>query len=159
MQLVRRHPAAGSFTDVERLFDSFFSGSRTAAVARPYSPAIDVTETEQEIVLSADLPGLGEDDVAIEVHDGVLSVSGERRDERSESDEASGYRRVERSFGRFSRALRLPRGTDPEKVTAKFDRGVLEVRVPKPEAAKPHRVEIGRGEETEAIEAEATEKS
>lgn len=160
MHLVRRQPVTTSpFTDVERLFDSFFSGSRTAAVGRPWSPAIDVTETEEEIVLSADLPGLGEDDVAVEVEDGVLTVSGERRDERSDSDEKTGYRRVERSFGRFSRALRLPRGTDPENVTADFDRGVLEVRIAKPESPKAHKVAIGRGEdEREAIEGEAERK-
>jgi len=159
MHLVRTRPAtAAPLSDVERLFDSFFSGSRTAAVTRPWAPAVDVAETEDAIVLTADLPGLAEDDIAIEVDDGVLTVSGERRDERNE--EQSGFRRLERSFGRFSRALRLPRGTDPEAITASFERGVLEVRVAKPESPKPHRVAIGAGEgRREAIEAEASETS
>jgi len=160
MQLVRTRPAATApFSDVERLFDSFFSGSRTAAVAPPWAPAVDIAETEDAIVLTADLPGLGEEDISIEVDDGVLTVSGERRDERK--DDEAGYRRLERSFGRFSRAMRLPRGTDPEAITAAFDRGVLEVRIAKPEAPKPHRVAIGAGagERRDAIEAEATETS
>jgi len=161
MQLVRTRPAtAGSLSDVERLFDSFFSGSRSAAIARPWAPAVDVAETEEAIVLTADLPGMGEEDIAIEVDDGILTISGERRNERN--DEEAGYRRVERSFGRFSRALRLPRGADPEAITASFDRGVLEVRVAKPEAPKPHRIAIGGAsadERPEAIEAEATETS
>ena len=162
MQIVRRQPVAASpFTDFERLFDGFFSGSRTANVARPWAPPVDVAETEREIVLTADLPGMAPEDVAIEVEDGVLTVSGERRDERRQDDEA-GFRRVERGFGRFSRALRLPRGTDPEQVRASFDRGVLEVRIAKPELPQPHRVEIeagghdGDAREPEVIEAGAT---
>jgi HSP20 family protein len=121
-------------------------------------------ETEAEIVMTADLPGMGPEDIAIEVADGILSVSGERRDHREDAD-AAGYRRLERSHGRFSRALRLPRGTDPEQVRASFDRGVLEVRVAKPEQPRPHKVAIESGARPddegrpEAIEAEATQTS
>ena len=126
MQLVRTRPAvAAPLSDVERLFDSFFSGSRAAAVARPWAPAVDVAENEEAIVLTADLPGLSEDEIAIEVDDGVLTVSGERRDSRT--DKEAGYRRVERSFGRFSRALRLPRGTDPEAISASFDLSLIHI--------------------------------
>lgn len=162
MRLVHASPLAGSpFADVDRLFDSFFSGSRNANVAQRWVPAIDLAETENELVLTADLPGLGEDDIEIEVKDGVLSISGERRDDRERTE--GGFRRVERSFGRFSRAMRLPRGTDPDKVTANFDRGVLEVRVAKPEQPQAHRVAIGTGggeeAKSKAIEGEATDKS
>jgi HSP20 family protein len=143
---------------MDRLFDSFFSGSRGAGVAQRWNPAIDLAETEEEIVLTADLPGMAEEDIEIEVKDGVLAVSGERRDERERGE--AGYRRVERSFGRFSRAIRLPRGTDPERVSASFENGVLEVRVAKPELAKAHRVQIGAGAgDAKAIEGEATDKS
>ena len=78
----------------------------------------------------------------IEFEDGTLTISGERKAEHGEEKE--GYHRVERSFGAFSRSLTLPQGVDADGVTASFDRGVLEIRVPKPEQRKPRRIEIGR---------------
>lgn len=131
-------------TDMNRLFDRFFgapAGDR--AGGRRWIPAMDLTETDDSLVLRADLPGLSEDDVEIEVKDGVLTISGERKSEHEEKGE--GFHRVERSFGRFSRALNLPDGVDAEKVQANFDAGVLEVRIPKPEETQPTRVEIGKG--------------
>jgi HSP20 family protein len=145
MALVRWDPARelDSFqTDMNRLFDSFF-GSRPNGAPRRWIPAIDLVETEDHLVLKADLPGLGEDDVDIEIKDNVLTVSGERKDEHEEKGE--GFYRVERSFGGFSRSLTLPRGVDADAVSARFDRGVLEVRIPKPEERKPTRVQIGGG--------------
>lgn len=156
MRLVQASPVSGPFAEMDRLFDSFFNGAR-ANTAAWWTPAVDLAETENELVLTADLPGLNEDDIQIEVKDGVLSISGERRDEREQVE--GDFRRVERHFGRFSRAVRLPRGTDPEKVTAKFDRGVLEVRVAKPELARAHRIPIGAPSEQKAIEGEATDRS
>ena len=94
-------------------------------------PAMDLVEGDDDLVLRADLPGMSEDDVNIEIKDGVLTISGERRAEHEEKGE--GFHRVERAFGRFSRSLSLPEGVDPEKVEAKFADGVLEVRVPTPE--------------------------
>jgi HSP20 family protein len=116
---------------------------------------MDVVEAEDHLVLKADLPGLSEDDVKIEVRDNVLTVSGERKTERE--DERRGYYRVERAFGSFSRSLTLPDGIDPDRIQASFDRGVLEVRVPKPEERKPHRISIGRNS-NKAVEGTATEK-
>ena len=110
---------------------------------RRWMPAMDLVETENQFVLRADLPGLSEEDVSIEVEDRVLTVSGERKAEREASKE--GYHRVERAFGAFSRALTLPEGIDPEAVAASFDRGVLEVRIPKPEERKPRKISIGVG--------------
>jgi HSP20 family protein len=158
--LVRWDPIADadSFqSEFNRLFDGFFG--RTAGSgngARRWMPAMDLAETEDELILSADLPGMSEDDIAIEVKDNVLAISGERKDARSES--GHGYHRAERSFGRFSRTLTLPRGVDAQRVSAKFDRGVLEVHIPKPEERKPHRVKIGAGDEQPAIEGAGTEK-
>ncbi|HEX2070932.1 MAG TPA: Hsp20/alpha crystallin family protein, partial [Thermoleophilaceae bacterium] len=80
---------------------------------------------------------------AIEVQDGTLTISGERSAERER--EQGGWFRVERSFGRFSRSMTLPQGISPDAVTAEFDRGVLTVRIPKPEERKPHRVAIHAG--------------
>ena len=88
-------------------------------------------------MLIADLPGLSEEDVKIELEDRVLTVSGERKAEHATTKE--GYRRVERASGSFSRSLTLPEGVDAEAVTASFDRGVLEIRIPKPEQRKPRK--------------------
>ena len=91
-------------------------------------------------------PACPRSDVSIEFEDGTLTVSGERKAEHESQEE--GFHRVERSFGAFSRSLTLPKGIDADAVTASFDRGVLEIRIPKPEQKKPRRIEIaprGRG--------------
>jgi HSP20 family protein len=129
--------------DMNRLFDRFFEGRAANGTSRRWIPAMDLVETEDHLVLRGDLPGMTEDDINIEIKDNVLTVSGERKAESEEKGE--GYHRVERSFGGFSRSLTLPTGVDPEKVEAGFDKGVLEVRIPKPAEAKPTRVQIGKG--------------
>lgn len=158
MAIVRWDPARELDSlqgEMNRLFDGFFgtgtqNGGRTAL--RRWVPAMDLVEAGGDLVLRADLPGLSEDDVAIEINDNLLTVSGERNSEHEEKSES--FYRAERAFGSFSRSLTLPDGVDPDAVSAKFDNGVLEVRVPKPEERKPHRVAIGGG----AVEGEATEK-
>jgi HSP20 family protein len=133
-------------SEMNRVFDAFFgtggAGNGNGRVRR-WVPAMDLVEQGDHLVLRADLPGMTEDDIEIEVKDGVLTLSGERRDANEEK--ADGYYRVERTFGQFSRTLTLPDGIDPDRITAGFDRGVLEVRVPKPEERKAHRIEIGTG--------------
>ena len=104
--------------------------------------------------LRADLPGLSEGDVSIELEDNVLTVSGERKTEHAERRE--GFHRVERAFGSFSRSLTLPKGVDAEAVSAGFENGVLEIRIPKPEARKPRRISIANSGQ-EAIEGEGRE--
>jgi HSP20 family protein len=157
MALVRWDPAReldSLQSDMNRLFDSFFGGSRTAngSTGRRWIPAMDLAETEDQLVLRADLPGISEEDVNIEVKDGVLTVSGERKAEHEEKSE--GFYRVERAFGGFSRSLTLPRDVDAGAIDAGFDRGVLEVRIPKPEERRPTRVQIG----TSAVEGAGEEK-
>src|SRR3954454_622398 len=107
---------------------------------RRWMRAMDLVETTDRFVLRADLPGLSESDVNIEVEDRVLTISGERKSEHETTKE--GYHRVERAFGTFSRSLTLPEGIDAESVEASFDRGVLEVRIPKPEQPKPRKISI-----------------
>ena len=119
---------------------------------------MDLLETDDAFVLRADLPGLAEEDVKIEVEDATLTVSGERRSEHEANGE--GYHRVERAFGSFARSLTLPKGVDPESVTARFDRGVLDVRIPKPEERKPRRITIGvDGAAPETIEGKVEGKA
>jgi HSP20 family protein len=139
-------------SEVNRLFDTFFGGRPGNGGARRWVPAMDLAEADDHLVLRADLPGLDQDDVNIEVKDGVLTVSGERKAEHEERTE--GYYRVERAFGGFSRSLTLPENVDPDAITANFDKGVLEVRIPKPEATKPRKIEIGG----ESVSGQATEK-
>jgi HSP20 family protein len=129
-------------SEVNRLFDTFFGGKpANGAGLRRWVPPMDLVETEDHLVLRADLPGLDRDDVNIEVKDGILTVSGERKTEHDER--ADGFYRVERAFGTFSRSLSLPQRIDADGITATFEKGVLEVRIPKPEERKPHRVQIG----------------
>jgi HSP20 family protein len=145
MALVRWDPARELDilqSDMNRLFDTFFQGrSSSGNGARRWIPPMDLTETDEQFVLRADLPGLDENDVEIEVKDNVLTISGERETEHEERRE--GFHRVERASGRFLRSLDLPRGIDAGAVSAEFDRGVLEVRIPKPEERQPTKVHIG----------------
>jgi HSP20 family protein len=159
MALVRWDPARelDAFqNDMNRLFDSFFG--RGSAVAngsygsRRWIPPMDLIETEDNLVLRADLPGVDRDDIEIEVKEGVLTVSGERKAQHEEKRE--GFHRVERSFGRFSRSLELPKGIEADNIAASFERGVLEVRMPKPAERKPTRIEIQTGDEKPVIETE-----
>ena len=150
-------------TEMNRLFNNFFdtpAGPGGASQLRRWVPAMDLVETDEDFVLRADLPGLTEKDVNLELDDNVLTVSGERKAEHEERKE--GYYRVERASGSFSRSLTLPEGVDADRVTASFERGVLEVRIPKPEVRKPRKVAIavsGAGEQTiEGAEASPADK-
>jgi len=141
-------------SEMNRLFNTVFdapSGS-SGSVLRRWVPAMDLVEVGDHFVLRADLPGMSEEDIDIEFEDSTLTVSGERKAEHEERGE--GFHRVERSFGAFSRSLTLPKGIDGDAVTASFDRGVLEIRIPKPEDRKPRRITIGGQEAIEGHEAE-----
>ena len=159
MALVRWEPVreiTSLQSEMNRLFNTFFDTPTTGngSTTRRWIPAIDLVETEDDFVLKADLPGLKEEDVSIEVEENVLTVSGERKAEHE--DKREGYVRVERSYGSFRRSLTLPKGVDAEAVTANFDNGVLEVHIPKPEERKPRRVAIQVGERPAAIEGTET---
>jgi HSP20 family protein len=155
MALVRWEPVreiTSLQSEMNRLFNTFFDAPTTGngGTPRRWIPAMDLVETEGDFVLKADLPGLTEEDVNIEVEENVLTVSGERKSEHE--DKSEGYVRVERSYGSFRRSLTLPKGVDAEAVTANFDNGVLEVHIPKPEERKPRRVSISVGDAPAAIE-------
>jgi HSP20 family protein len=139
---------------MNRLINSLFDSATTPAsgvTPRRWLPATDLIESDTHYVLRADLPGVSEDDISVELDKNVLTISGERKAESEER--TAGYHRVERTSGSFRRAVRLPEGVDGEAITARFDRGVLEVTVPKPEQPQPRKVQISVGAEPEAIEA------
>jgi HSP20 family protein len=162
MALVRWEPVrelTSLQTEMNRLFNTFFdapssSGGGNGGALRRWLPPMDLVETDDHFVLRADLPGLSEDDVNIELEDSVLTVSGERKAEHE--DKKEGFYRLERSFGQFRRSLTLPDGVDADGISAAFDKGVLEVRIPKPEERKPHRVAIQVGGQNAAIEGSET---
>jgi HSP20 family protein len=163
MALIRWEPAAelnSLQTEMNRLFTSLFdSPTRPASGETPrrWIPAMDLIESGDHYVLRADLPGVSEQDINIELEAGVLRISGERRSDHSEQQ--GGYRRIERSHGSFARSLTLPDGIDADAVEAGFERGVLEVRIPKPEQVKPRKVSISVGSGHEAQLAESTESA
>ena len=148
MALVRWEPVrelSSLQQEMNRLFNGFFDAPRAAngnGAAR-FLPAMDLVETDEHFVLRADLPGVAEKDVKVELEDNVLTISGERKAEHEAREE--GYYRIERAHGQFARTLTLPEGVNAEGIVANFDRGVLEVKIPKPEQRKPHRVTIGVG--------------
>jgi HSP20 family protein len=143
MAIVRWQPAQELNTlqgEMNRLFNAFFETGNGES-ARRWAPAMDLMEADGHLVLKADLPGLSEQDVQIEVSDNVLTVSGDRKAEHEE--QRNGYYRVERAFGSFSRSLTLPDGIDVDRIEASFDKGVLEIRIPKPTEKEPRRISIG----------------
>ena len=151
MALIRWEPVRELNTiqhEMNRLFNTFFedpgpANGGTQPALRRWIPAMDLVETGDSFVLRADLPGVSEKDVKLELEDNVLTVSGERKAEHEQRKE--GYYRVERASGSFSRSLTLPEGVDADSVVANFNQGVLEVRIPKPEQRKPHKVAINVG--------------
>jgi HSP20 family protein len=161
MPLIRWEPAREVNTlqnEMNRLFNTFFDTPNGGNTGRRWLPPMDLVESEDDFVLQADLPGLSESDVNIELEDNVLTISGERKAQHEERNE--GYYRLERASGSFSRSLTLPEGVDPEAIKASFDKGVLEVRIPKPEARKPRKVSISVGEGGQrTIEGNASEGS
>jgi HSP20 family protein len=139
--LVRWDPlrdAAALHTELSRLMNGLFEG--TGRETQAWVPTLDVWETEDAVHYAFDLPGIPKDKIAIEAEDGVLTVSATR--EREQKVESDRYRRFERRYGTFSRTVGLPQGVSAEEIKATYEHGVLELRVPKPEQAKPKRIEI-----------------
>jgi HSP20 family protein len=151
MALIRWQPAAELDTiqnEMNRLFNTFFDQpnptGRGNGTMRRWLPPMDLVETADHYVLRADLPGLPNGDVNVQLEENVLTISGERKAEHKDQHEGY-YYRLERAFGAFSRSLTLPDGVDADGVEAHFDRGVLEIRIPKPEQRKPRTVQITLG--------------
>jgi HSP20 family protein len=166
MALIRWEPAREINSlqqEMNRLFSSFFDPAMAAGATgesgdvRRWIPAMDLVETDEHFVLRADLPGLSEADVDLSLEDNVLTLSGERKVEHEERGQ--GFYRLERGAGRFSRTLTLPEGVDGDAISATFDQGVLEVRIPKPEERKPRKLQIHVGDRPAQIEGRAAEQA
>jgi HSP20 family protein len=125
--------------EVEQLFDDFTRGWPTVG-ASELVPNTDVTENDKEIQIMAELPGLEEKDVQINVADNVLTIKGEKKSEKEEKDK--NYRLVERSYGSFSRSIELPAGINPDSIKATIAKGVLTVVVPKPAPAQVKKIDV-----------------
>jgi len=120
--------------EMNRVFDEVFRGfpamGRGAALMGGFAPTLDVHETDRGIELSAELPGMSEEDIDLKLEGDLLSIAGEKKQERKE--EQAGMHLSERSYGRFQRAFRLPYAPDPQQVEARFDKGILHVILPRP---------------------------
>jgi HSP20 family protein len=134
-------------------------GQGSGDPGQTWVPAVDVYETDDDLVYAFDLPGIPQDKIAIEFEDGSLTVSAER--ERSEEVKQERFYRFERRHGSFSRTIGLPQGVDEDAINADYKHGVLEIHVRKPKALEPRRIQIGGSEssETQTIEGSATQAS
>jgi HSP20 family protein len=131
-------PVAPWLRDLNRLF----TGEGAAA---GFVPPADVIVHDQGVTVYMDVPGLNADSLDIEIENDVLTIRGERRPPAEVQDGERTVRRIERRFGRFERTLRVPNGLDPDAIEASLADGVLTLHIPKPESAKPHRVEVKPG--------------
>ena len=131
------HDPFGSLRLFEDAVTRMLSEPRTS---RPWSPAVDIVETEDELIVKADLPDVKLEDIDVWVENGTLSLKGERKFEKEFADK--GYHRIELSYGSFMRSFSVPSSVDTEKVSADYKNGVLTVTLPKKEAAKPKQVKV-----------------
>ena len=123
---------------MDRLWSRMTAEEDTALA--DWSPVSDVVETKDDIVIKAELPGIEEKDVDVQIEAGVLTIKGERKAEKEV--EEKGFRRIERAYGTFLRSFTLPANVEPEKIAATFTNGMLEVRLPKKEEAKPRSIKV-----------------
>jgi HSP20 family protein len=155
--LVRWEPfreLAALQTEMSRFMNGLLEGD--GRTAQSWIPTADVWETEDEVVYAFDLPGIPEEKISVELDDGALTIAAER--EREDKVEDGRYYRFERRFGTFSRTIGLPQGVGEDDVTARYEHGVLQVHVRKPEQPKPRKIEIGLDSGQKTIEGKATKK-
>jgi HSP20 family protein len=128
--------------EMDRLWDSFLEGRhiRKSEDDREWLPSVDVSETKNDLVVRAELPGLESKDIDISMNNGYLTIKGEKKNEREEKDE--NYHLIERSYGSFSRSVRLPKEVLSDKITASFKNGILKITLPKSEEAKKKEIKI-----------------
>ena len=142
--LVRWEPfreLASFQNEMSRFMNGLLEGN--GRTSQSWVPALDVWETESEIVYAVDLPGIPEDKISVELDDGALTITAER--EQTNELKQEHFHRFERRFGTFSRTIGVPQGVTEDAVRAEYNDGVLEVHVKKPEQPKPKRIQVGSG--------------
>ena len=146
MELIRWNPMRGMFSfghGMSPLLDNFFCPTPRDGdkeTAWNWNPVVDIYENDEHIVIKAELPGTDKKDIAVDVKEDVLTLKGERSTANEVKEEK--YYRRERTFGKFERAFKLPKGVDPEKIQADYTDGILEIKVPKPETKKPKKIAV-----------------
>jgi len=153
MTLIRWNPARELNTfpsdilnmqrEINRMFDGFFRGGVQddgSLVTSTWSPATDITELANEYQEKLELPGVSKDDVKITMRDNILTIQGEKKQEKETKD--SNYHRVERSYGSFQRSFTLPSGVRSDKIEASYKGGILTITLPKADEAKPKQIEV-----------------
>jgi HSP20 family protein len=128
--------------EIDRLFDDFARGLTAFGGSPNLVPSLDVTETDKEIEITAELPGLERKDIDISIEDDVLIIRGEKKAEVEESDKNKNYQLNERSYGVFYRMIQLPPGIDPASVQAVMSKGVLKITIPKPARSEAKKIEV-----------------
>jgi HSP20 family protein len=154
--LVRWQPwteLAGLQNDMSRLMNGLLEGNGKSV--QDWVPALDVWETENEIVYAFDLPGIPEEQISVEVEEGSLTVSAERKRTNEQSDDR--FYRSERRHGTFTRTIGLPQSVSEDSINADYSNGVLEIHVAKPEQPRPRRIQVGSGSQA-TIEGEASKR-
>jgi len=145
MAIIRWDPFRDMVTLRERmnkLFEDMAAsrGEEKDLTTNSWAPAVDIYETENEVVLTAEIPGIEEKDVEIKVEDNTLTLRGERKFEKETKEE--NYHRIERAYGSFFRSFTLPSYVDPDKIEAEHENGILKIRMPKRAELKPRKVKI-----------------
>jgi HSP20 family protein len=134
--LTTASPIFGLRREIDRLFEDTFTRGGSA-----WTPAVDIKETDNDLRLDLELPGLRPEDVEITTENGILTIRGEKRNERKEGEE-NRYHLVERSYGSFMRSFSLPQGVDENQIQANFDNGILEIHIPKTALPQPKKIQI-----------------
>jgi HSP20 family protein len=127
-------------TNLRVFEDAFTRFLNEPQTNRPWSPAVDIYETENELVLKADLPDVDQKDIDVRVENQTLTIAGQRKFEKQEA--GKGFHRIERSYGNFVRSFAVPNSFNTEEIAAQYKNGVLTVTLPKKEAAKPRQIKI-----------------
>jgi HSP20 family protein len=138
-------PVFGLRREIDRLFDETFAGNGGVS---GWTPAVDIREDETELNLSLELAGVNPENVEITAENGILTVRGEKQEERKEKEEGR-YFLAERTYGSFVRSFQLPQGLDESKISADFEHGLLRIHVPKTALPKPRRIQIASGSKGE----------
>jgi HSP20 family protein len=143
-------------------FDDVFGpemGGRMAGTDLMRTPHADVAENKEEIRVTVELPGMRPDDVDVDLENNILTISGQKHEERQEGDQESRWHLSERRYGRFSRSFVLPRDVEHERIEARFENGVLHVTIPKGEKARPRRIDVKSGDGARQIETSTSGES